>query len=159
MIGRGGPVMHRLIFPDARIPLADHSAPVLNVQFRGFAAGMEYSFLIRISGCCQDIDTVEFACGQSDGLAFGNHCIGFPGSGGSKLELHAVKIELRRKHLGRDSSTLAVDTAALGFGVVIAGDGQVEFQSGWFRLDRSQGYSWRSELERKGTRQRQEQQM
>src|SRR5260370_26596010 len=61
MMSRDGPVTQRFVLPEACIPLADESAPILNGQVNHLLANPERRSLIATRRCRQNIDAVVMA--------------------------------------------------------------------------------------------------
>src|ERR1035437_9966317 len=60
---------HFLALPDAVVPLADESAPVLDGRIDGLLAHAECGFLVAIRGGCQHVHAVELSRWKRDRLA------------------------------------------------------------------------------------------
>ena len=137
--------------PDARIPLPDKSAPILDGQLHGAPAHMEDSLLIALGRGGEHVHLVEVARGQVDCLALCDQCIGLAGSGGSQLEGHAIHVQLGGQHLGRKGVALLVESACR-FRVVFAGGGKFVLQCNRLRLNTGNANGRRAELHGKGPR-------
>ena len=83
----------RVVLPDARVPLADKPAPVLDVELDRSVAHLEgWPSASPSDDSRQQIHAVEIAGGQIDGLALGHHRVLLAGSGRRQLELRAVEV-------------------------------------------------------------------
>src|ERR1035441_5996908 len=83
------------------VPLANESAPVLDVKFNFLVGDFEGCFLISVRRSCQQVNAIEVASGQSDGLALRNDCIRCAGCGLGECERHIVDRNLRGNHFCR----------------------------------------------------------
>src|SRR5207249_2100336 len=90
------------------VPLADESAPVLNVQLDSLSPHFERGSLIAIGGGRQHVNSVKAARRKINRLPFRYERVGCAGLRGSQLKLHAVKLNLRRQHLRGQCIAFAV---------------------------------------------------
>ena len=112
------------------VPLADESAPVLNIEFNFFVADFKRGFLVAIVRCGKQVEAIGMARWQVDCLPARHNRVGRAGLGRSQLKPHIVEHDLRGQHLSGKRVALAVEAVRRAI-AVIAGCREVIGQSHW----------------------------
>ncbi len=135
--------------PKPRIPLADKSAPVLNIDRCRMIAHTELRLLVAFGGG-QHVHAVEPAWRQRNRLPLRHQRIGRSCRGLCKVKVHPVERQQPRQHLRRIRIAFAIHAAARCFRIVVACRGKVVLQRNSFRLHRGNRRLRRAHLQREG---------